>query len=98
MDDESVLTSCTTSILQLNVGEHIKNTNWFYERYLAAPEADALFSDIIRYICGVYHPTNAVLASTIVPRWVFIATLLRYVRVSAICRVKQDTASERLSV
>ncbi|KAF9386500.1 Integrator complex subunit 3 [Podila verticillata] len=64
----------------LNVGEHIKNTNWFYERYLAAPEADALFSDIIRYICGVYHPTNAVLASTIVPRWVFIATLLRYVR------------------
>ncbi|KAG0040762.1 Integrator complex subunit 3 [Podila clonocystis] len=64
----------------LNVGDHIKNTTWFYERYLAAPEADALFSDIIRYICGVYHPTNAVLASSIVPRWLFIATLLRYVR------------------
>lgn len=68
--------------LQLNVGDHIRNTTWFYERYLAAPEADALFSDIIRYICGVYHPTNAVLASSIVPRWLFIATLLRYVRVS----------------
>ncbi|KAG0035664.1 Integrator complex subunit 3 [Podila clonocystis] len=64
----------------LNVGDHIRNTTWFYERYLAAPEADALFSDIIRYICGVYHPTNAVLASSIVPRWLFIATLLRYVR------------------
>lgn len=93
-----VLTSFITLVLQLNVGEHIKNTSWFYERYLAAPEADALFSDIIRYICGVYHPTNAVLASTIVPRWVFIATLLRYVRVSAICLVNQDIASERLSV
>ncbi|KAG0344649.1 Integrator complex subunit 3 [Podila humilis] len=64
----------------INFGEHHKNTSWFFERYLAAPEADILFADVIRYICGVYHPTNAVLASAIVPRWALISTLLKYVR------------------
>jgi integrator complex subunit 3 len=59
----------------------MRQQQWFIDRFLAAPEADALFCDVIRYICGVYHPTNAVLASTIVPRYVLIGGLLRQIKV-----------------
>ncbi|KAF9428955.1 Integrator complex subunit 3 [Podila epigama] len=64
----------------VNLGQHMRNTQWFYDRFLATPDADALFSDIIRYICGVYHPTNAVLASSIVPRYVIIGALIRQIK------------------
>ncbi|KAF9575167.1 Integrator complex subunit 3 [Mortierella alpina] len=61
-------------------GSHTWNLKWFVDRYLSAPETDALYCDIIRYICGVYHPTNAILASPIVPRYVVIGGLMRSVK------------------
>ncbi|KAG0211495.1 Integrator complex subunit 3 [Mortierella sp. GBA30] len=64
----------------VHLGNHNWNLKWFIDRYLSTPETDALYSDIIRYICGVYHPTNAILASTIVPRYVIIGGLLRNVK------------------
>ncbi|KAF9207247.1 Integrator complex subunit 3 [Haplosporangium sp. Z 27] len=64
----------------INVGQHHRNLQWFIDRYLSAPETDALFCDVIRYICGVYHPTNAVLASSIVPRYVIIGGLVRFIK------------------
>ncbi|KAF9358449.1 Integrator complex subunit 3 [Mortierella sp. AD094] len=64
----------------INVGQHHRNLQWFIDRYLSAPETDALFCDVIRYICGVYHPTNAVLASSIVPRYVIIGGLIRFIK------------------
>ncbi|KAJ1649732.1 hypothetical protein IWQ61_009272 [Dispira simplex] len=57
-----------------------RNMNWFMLRFLNTPESETLYCDIIRYICGVYHPTNAVLASDIVPRYVILGTLLRSVK------------------
>jgi integrator complex subunit 3 len=59
-----------------------QNLAWFVERYLYTTESEALFADVIRYIIGVYHPSNEVLASNIVPRYVVIGALLRYVKVS----------------
>ncbi|KAG0231380.1 Integrator complex subunit 3 [Actinomortierella wolfii] len=64
----------------LNHGQHYWNLNKFVERFLSAPETDALFCDVIRYICGVYHPSNQVLASSIVPRFVLINDLFRSVK------------------
>ncbi|CAO3574568.1 unnamed protein product [Mortierella alpina] len=64
----------------VTTGNHTWNLKWFVDRYLSAPETDALYCDIIRYICGVYHPTNAILASPIVPRYVVIGGLLRSVK------------------
>ncbi|KAF9581035.1 Integrator complex subunit 3, partial [Lunasporangiospora selenospora] len=64
----------------IHFGQHHRNMQWFMDRYLTAPEADALHCDLIRYICCVYHPTNAVLASTIVPRWVLIGGVLRAIK------------------
>ncbi|KAJ2521899.1 hypothetical protein GGI11_001882 [Coemansia sp. RSA 2049] len=57
-----------------------RNLTWFVHRYLSTPESETLYSDLIRYIVGVFHPPNAVLASNIVPRYVFLGILLRYVR------------------
>ncbi len=38
------------------------------------PESDSLVCDLIRFIVGVYHPSNAVLNSDIVPRWAVLGT------------------------
>ncbi|KAJ1918008.1 Integrator complex subunit 3 [Coemansia sp. S17] len=57
-----------------------RNLMWFVHRFLNTPESDTLYADIIRYICGVLHPSNAVLGSSIVQRYVFLGSLLRYVR------------------
>ncbi|KAF9092710.1 Integrator complex subunit 3 [Mortierella sp. AD031] len=56
----------------INQGQHMRNLGWFTERFLPTQESETLLPDIIRYICGVYHPTNAVLASSIVPRYALI--------------------------
>ncbi|KAG0358330.1 Integrator complex subunit 3 [Gamsiella multidivaricata] len=64
----------------INNGQHHRNLQWFVERYLSSPEADGLYCDLIRYICGVYHPSNAVLASSIVPRYVVIGSIFRTIR------------------
>ncbi|KAF9181462.1 Integrator complex subunit 3 [Haplosporangium sp. Z 767] len=64
----------------INAGHHQKNLEWFVGRFLSVPESDALFCDVIRYICGVYHPSNSVLASSIVPRYIVIRDLLRTIR------------------
>ncbi|KAG0284795.1 Integrator complex subunit 3 [Linnemannia gamsii] len=48
-------------------GQHFRNVQWFTERFLPTPESDTLYPDIMRYICGVYHPANAVLAGPTSP-------------------------------
>ncbi|KAJ2721156.1 hypothetical protein GGI07_004138 [Coemansia sp. Benny D115] len=57
-----------------------RNLTWFVSQFLATPESETLFADVVRYVCGVCHPSNAVLASNIVPRYVFLGGLFRYVR------------------
>ncbi|KAJ2728813.1 Integrator complex subunit 3 [Coemansia sp. BCRC 34962] len=65
---------------QVPVGGYSRNLTWFVYRFLSTPESDTLYADIIRYVCGVFHPPNSVLASNIVPRYVFLGSLLLYVR------------------
>ncbi|KAJ1677064.1 hypothetical protein EV182_006953, partial [Spiromyces aspiralis] len=57
-----------------------RNFEWFVQRYLTAPESEPLYCDIIRFICGVFHPSNQLLASEVVPRYVIIGALLRTIR------------------
>ncbi|KAK3813333.1 MAG: protein-domain-containing protein [Benniella sp.] len=64
----------------VNQGHHYRNMQWFVDRYLSAPESDALYCDIIRYICRVHHPANAILASNIVQRWAVIQHLLQGIK------------------
>ncbi|KAJ2005964.1 Integrator complex subunit 3 [Coemansia thaxteri] len=64
--------------------QHTRYLTWFVHRFLATPEAAALIPDVIRYICGACHPTNAVLASPVVPRYVLVGGILRLVRAQAV--------------
>lgn len=54
---------------------------WFQQKYLATPESESLIPDIIRYICCVWHPPNAIISSEIVPRWAMIGWLLTSIKV-----------------
>ncbi|KAJ2804790.1 hypothetical protein H4S07_004154, partial [Coemansia furcata] len=62
------------------VSGYSRNLMWFVHRFLNTPESDTLYVDIIRYVCGVFHPSNSVLASNIIPRYIFLGSLLRYIR------------------
>ncbi|KAI9466450.1 integrator complex subunit 3 [Coemansia mojavensis] len=65
---------------QLPVNMYSRNLMWFVQQCLSTPESETLFSGLIRYIVCVFHPSNAVLASNIVPRYVFLGGLLRFIR------------------
>ena len=49
---------------------------WFQRQYLTSPESQSLRADLIRYICGVVHPSNEILSSDITQRWTLIGWLL----------------------
>ncbi|KAG9355287.1 hypothetical protein JZ751_000125 [Albula glossodonta] len=50
--------------------------DWFQRQYLSTADSQSLRCDLIRYICGVVHPSNEVLSSDILPRWAIIGWLL----------------------
>ena len=64
------------------MGNQKKYQQWFTQCHLSTQESESLVTDLIRYICGVYHPSNAVLNSNIVPRWAVIGWLLSIVKSS----------------
>jgi integrator complex subunit 3 len=45
-------------------------------------ESGSIVSDLIRFICGCYHPPNHVIASNVMPRWAMLGWLIKTVRVS----------------
>ena len=45
------------------------------------PEQETLIVDLIRFICGVYHPSNQILGSDVVPRFAINGWLLRCIKV-----------------
>lgn len=49
---------------------------WFQKQYLSTPESQSLRCDLIRFICGVIHPSNELLCSDIIPRWAVIGWIL----------------------
>ncbi|XP_023239440.1 integrator complex subunit 3 isoform X1 [Centruroides vittatus] len=61
---------------QVKFGQQKRYQDWFQRQYLATPESQSLRCDLIRYICGVIHPSNEVLCSDIIPRWAVIGWLL----------------------
>ncbi|XP_013787418.1 integrator complex subunit 3-like [Limulus polyphemus] len=61
---------------QVKFGQQKRYQDWFQRQYLATPESQSLRCDLIRFICGVIHPSNEVLCSDIIPRWAVIGWLL----------------------
>ncbi|GCC44120.1 hypothetical protein chiPu_0028056, partial [Chiloscyllium punctatum] len=63
-------------------GQQKRYQDWFQRQYLSTPDSQSLRCDLIRYICGVVHPSNEVLSSDILPRWAIIGWLLTTCTVS----------------
>ncbi|CAG2120876.1 unnamed protein product, partial [Medioppia subpectinata] len=61
---------------QVKFGQQKRYQDWFQRQYLATPESQTLRCDVIRFICGVIHPSNELLCSDIIPRWAVIGWLL----------------------
>ncbi|KAJ3608564.1 hypothetical protein NHX12_023095 [Muraenolepis orangiensis] len=61
---------------RVRFGQQKRYQEWFQRQYLSTAESQSLRCDLIRYICGVVHPSNEVLSSDILPRWAIIGWLL----------------------
>ncbi|XP_022252177.1 integrator complex subunit 3-like isoform X1 [Limulus polyphemus] len=61
---------------QVRFGQQKRYQDWFQKQYLSTPDSQSLRCDLIRFICGVIHPSNEVLCSDIIPRWAVIGWLL----------------------
>ncbi|XP_055750224.1 integrator complex subunit 3-like isoform X1 [Salvelinus fontinalis] len=61
---------------RVRFGQQKRYQDWFQRQYLSTAESQSLRCDLIRYICGVVHPSNDVLSSDILPRWAIIGWLL----------------------
>ncbi|XP_052276619.1 integrator complex subunit 3-like isoform X2 [Dreissena polymorpha] len=73
-DMENKLVFLTTKV---KFGQHKRYQDWFQRQYLSTPESQSLRCDLIRYICCVFHPSNELLCSEIIPRWAVIGWLLQ---------------------
>ncbi|OZJ04513.1 hypothetical protein BZG36_02233, partial [Bifiguratus adelaidae] len=70
-------------ILQgLRLGQFQRNLGWLTARYLNPnnPSADYLFPDLVRFIVAGWYPTNQILQSDIVPRYVILGSLIRSIK------------------
>ncbi|CAH1797938.1 unnamed protein product, partial [Owenia fusiformis] len=72
-DMENKLAFLTTKV---KFGQQKRYQEWFQRQYLSTPESQSLRCDLIRYICGVIHPSNDLLCSDVIPRWAVIGWLL----------------------
>jgi integrator complex subunit 3 len=61
---------------QVKFGQQKRYQEWFQKVYLSTPESQSLRCDLIRFICGIIHPSNEVLCSDIIPRWAIIGWIL----------------------
>lgn len=72
-DMERKIVFLTSSV---KFGQQKRYQDWFQRQYLTTPESQSLRCDLIRFICGVIHPSNEALCSDIIPRWAVIGWLL----------------------
>ncbi|KAI8365712.1 protein-domain-containing protein [Blakeslea trispora] len=68
-------------ILQnLRATQYQRNLNWFVQRFLSTAEAEYYYADVIRYIVAGWYPSNQILQSDIVPRYVVIGGMMRLIK------------------
>jgi integrator complex subunit 3 len=56
-------------LTQVRMGNQKRYQQWFMARHLSLPDSETVVPDLVRYICGCYHPPNHILSSEIIPRW-----------------------------
>ncbi|CEI97081.1 hypothetical protein RMCBS344292_11222 [Rhizopus microsporus] len=64
----------------LKINMYQRNLNWFIQRFLSTAEMEPNYVDVIRYLVAGWYPSNQILQSDIVPRYVVIGSLIRSVK------------------
>uniref|UniRef100_A0A7N0RHW8 Integrator complex subunit 3 n=1 Tax=Kalanchoe fedtschenkoi TaxID=63787 RepID=A0A7N0RHW8_KALFE len=59
-------------------GNQRRYLEWFSQKFLYGPEKEVILCDIVRFICCAHHPSNEIIQSAVVQRWVVIGWLLKY--------------------
>eukprot|EP00884_Botryococcus_braunii_P003499 jgi/Botrbrau1/1314/Bobra.0063s0030.1 len=62
---------------QVRMGKQKRYENWFKVKHLSGGNAGTLVAELLRYICGVYHPHAHIQASDVLKRWAVAGWLLR---------------------
>lgn len=83
---------------KVRFGQQKRYQDWFQRQYLSTPDSQSLRCDLIRYICGVVHPSNEVLSSDILPRWAIIGWLLTTCTVRGWVRGRRLQGGDPLSL
>lgn len=78
----------------MRFGQQKRYQDWFQRQYLSTPDSQSLRCDLIRYICGVVHPSNEVLSSDVLPRWAIIGWLLTTCTVSGRATERRPRVAE----
>lgn len=60
--------------------QYQRNLNWFIQRFLSTPEAEPFYVDVVRYLVAGWYPSNQILQSDIVPRYVIIGSMIRSIK------------------
>ncbi|CEP17729.1 hypothetical protein [Parasitella parasitica] len=64
----------------LRINHFQKNLNWFTQKFLTTPESEPFYVDIVRYLVAGWYPSNQILQSDIVPRYVIIGSMIRTIK------------------
>ncbi|KAG1473737.1 hypothetical protein G6F56_000781 [Rhizopus delemar] len=68
----------------LKISMYQRNLNWFIQRFLSTPEMEPHYVDVVRYLVAGWYPSNQILQSDIVPRYVVIGSMIRSVKSSTV--------------
>ena len=63
-------------LLKIRVGQQSPYERWFTKMYLTSMGSVTLRADLIRFVCTCIIPTNEIIQSDILPRWMFCGWLL----------------------
>jgi len=74
---------------QVRMSNQRRYQTWFAQKHLSSDSKLSLVPDMVRYVCGVYHPPNHVLCSDVLPRWAVVGWLLQ-----AVAGTKWEQASK----
>ena len=65
----------------VKLGNQKRYQQWILKKHFFGGDDDDFIVDIIRYICIVFHPSNLLLQSDMIPRWAMIGWLLKCIKV-----------------
>ncbi|KAJ0745535.1 putative integrator complex subunit 3 [Helianthus annuus] len=64
-------------LTQVKLGSQTRYQIWFGRKFLNGPEKETVVIDIVRFICCAHHPSNDILLSNVIPRWIIVGWLLK---------------------